>query len=63
MSDVTAKMAPHMVELIDKLLEPYSGVKRQKAEAAVTKVRKSGESGNWDYWVRRYTDAVNEAVK
>lgn len=47
---------------VEEMLNPYRGEKLEAAQKAVAKVYRSGFSGDFHALVKRYREAIKEAV-
>ncbi len=56
------KMDPSLIEAIEQQLEPYSGAKLKRAQAAVKKVNRSGFTGTFSKLVQEYGNKIREAA-
>lgn len=53
---------PDLAAALEKVLEPYSGAKLERAQYALRKVRSSGVQGTFSQVLAAYTAAIEKAV-
>lgn len=53
---------PDLSAAVEGMLEPYSGEKLERAQAAVRKVRGSGAVGTFSELVAAYSAAIKKAI-